>query len=59
MRWSYSTGQSGTGEDDSATASGAGVWVDRFAVGEVVRHFEVTMRAVSHAGQICRVHYEQ
>jgi hypothetical protein len=59
VRWSYSTGQSGTGEDDTATASGAGVWVDRFAVGEVVRHFEVTMRAASRAGQICRVHYEQ
>ena len=59
VRWSYSTGQSGTGEDDTATASGAGVWVDRFAVGEVVRHFDVTMRAESRAGQVCRVHYQQ
>jgi len=59
VRWVYSTGQSGTGEDDTATASSAGVWVDRFSVGEVRRHFDVTVRAVSRSGQICRVHYDQ
>ena len=59
VRWVYTTGQSGTGEDDTATASDAGEWVDRFSVGEVRAHFDVTVRAVSRAGQVCRVHYEQ
>ena len=59
VRWSYSTGESGTGAEVTATASDAGAWARLFSTGDTSRHFTTTVRGRSAAGQVCRVTYEQ
>ena len=59
VRWSYSTGQSGSGSEGSRIARRDGTWTSRFGTGDTTRHYIATVRAESVAGQVCRVKYEQ
>jgi hypothetical protein len=59
LRWTYSTGESGTGADGTARASEAGTWSRTFSTSDTSRGFTTSVRARSTADQVCRVRYEQ